>query len=73
MESYHSDSIDLIRNIELESLVLGLIVVGVKVLYYTGSTDVREVCDSILLLRPSSQGSSCIESIKCHNFTSLRG
>lgn len=36
MESYYSDSIDLIRNIELESLVLGLIVVGVKVLSILG-------------------------------------
>ena len=37
MESYYSDSIDLIRNIELESLVLGLIVVGVKVLSTLGA------------------------------------
>jgi len=32
VESYHSDSMDLMKNTELESLVLELIVVGVGVL-----------------------------------------
>jgi len=37
VESYHLDSMDLMKNTKLESLVLELIVVGVGVLFTLGA------------------------------------
>jgi len=61
----------LIRN--ARSLLLGLIVIGNRILSAPEEHRYWRVCDSILFLGPNSQGLSCVKSIECCDFTtSLR-
>ena len=65
------DSMELIRNVE--SLVLGFLVIGNRVLSISEKHRCQRVCDSIFLLGPWGLSSSYIESIECYySTTSLR-